>query len=411
MSGLGSEGAAAIAAPEPVPERRRKGLARGPLRILFDERVRRVGLQVAFLVVVVGIVLYLRDNYLNNIEDRRISTSWDYLDQPTEFNIAFSDFRATQPVKDAILVGVKNTFLAAIVGIVLATVLGIVIGVLRLSSNWLVRKAATFYVETLRNIPVLLIILFTNAVVATLPRIQDAFDLGGILMVSNRSSAVASPVIEDNFGVYVALLAVAVLVAAAVAVWRTRVANATGAPHHRMLWAGGIVVVVAVAGYAALGGPITLSRPELAESGRRIVGGAGMGSPYFALVVALGAYTASHIAEIVRGSILSVPKGQTEASTALGLGDLHRLRYVVLPQALRVAIPPTINQHLSLTKNTSLGLAIAYAEITLITQQLIASRSPALQSVVLLMGVYLVFSLSTSVLLNVVNRRFQLVER
>jgi len=411
VSGLGFEGAAAIAAPEPAREPRRRGLARGPLRVLFDERVRRIVLQVVFLVVVVGVILYLRDNYLSNIEDRRISTSWDYLDQPADFNIAFSDFRATQPVKDAILVGIKNTFLAAVVGIVLATVLGVIVGVLRLSSNWLVRKAATFYVETIRNIPVLLIILFTNAVVATLPRIQDAFDIGGLLVVSNRSSAVASPVIEDNFGVYLALLAVAAIAGAAVAVWRTRLANATGTPHHRVLWGGGIVVAVGVVGYVALGGPITLSRPELAESGRRIVGGAGMGSPYFALVVALGVYTASHIAEIVRGSILAVPRGQTEASTALGLGELHRLRYVVLPQALRIAIPPTINQHLSLTKNTSLGLAIAYGELTLITQQLIAHRSPALQSVVLLMGVYLMFSLSTSVVLNVVNRRFQLVER
>jgi general L-amino acid transport system permease protein len=411
VSGLGFEGAAAIAAPEPARERRPRGLARGPLRVLFDERVRRIVLQVVFLLIVVGVVLYLRDNYLSNIEDQNISTSWDYLDQPTEFNIADSDFRATQPVKDAILVGVKNTFLAALVGIVLATVVGVIVGVLRLSSNWLVRKAATLYVETLRNVPVLLIILFTNAVVATLPRIRDAVDVGGLLVVSNRSSAVASPVAGDNLGVYAAVLAVAVVVALAVASWRTRVANATGTPHHRVLWAGGIVVAVAIVGYVVLDDPITLSRPELAQTGRRIVGGATMGSPYFALVVALAAYTASHIAEIVRGSIQAVPRGQTEASTALGLGELHRLRYVVLPQALRIAIPPTINQYLSLTKNTSLGLAIAYAEITLITQQLIATRSPALQSIVVLMLVYLVFSLSTSVLLNVVNRRFQLVER
>jgi general L-amino acid transport system permease protein len=206
------------------------------------------------------------------------------------------------------------------------------------------------------------------------------------------------------------VLGAGLLVAVGLAAWRTRVANATGAPHHRMLWGGGFLLIVAVVGYLLLDGPISWSRPEAEEFG--VSGGAVLDVAYVALTGALGLYHGSHIAEIVRGSIQAVPYGQTEAATAVGLGDFQRMRYVVLPQALRIAVPPTINQCLSLTKNTSLGIAVAYSDVSSLGFRLIgSSRAPAVQMVLVLMAIYLIISLTTSLVLNLVNRRVQLVER
>jgi general L-amino acid transport system permease protein len=191
--------------------------------------------------------------------------------------------------------------------------------------------------------------------------------------------------------------------------WRTRVFVQTGEPHHRVRWSTGFLLLVAVISYFALQGPIELSKPAL--EGRALSGGfSGLGG-YFAMLVALVLYTASHVAEIVRGSILAVPRGQSEAANALALTGFQRLRYVVLPQSMRIAIPPTINQYLNFVKNTSLGIAVGYSEVTLIAFQAIGNGRPAPQMVLLLMGAYLLFSLTISFVVNILNRRLQLVGR
>jgi general L-amino acid transport system permease protein len=377
--------------------------------VVFDLRVLRVLGQLAAIAVLIAVAAYLSDNYQANVRDRNLRTGWGFLDEPTGFNIAFSDFRSGQPVRDALWVGVKNTAVSAVVGILLATVLGVLVGILRLSGSWVARKAATLYVEVLRNVPVLLIILFTATGLQTLPRIDEARSLGSVAAISNRGISVVSPVAGDNLAAYTVLLAVGLAAALAVAAWRTRISDASGAPHHRVLWAGGLFLVVAVVGYVALGGPVTLSRPEV--GGRAIVGGASLNIPYVALTGALGLYHGSHIAEIVRGSIQAVPHGQAEAATAIGLNDFQRLRFVVLPQAFRIAVPPTINQYLSLTKNTSLGIAVAYSDVSALAFRLTGARAPALQMFAIVMAIYVMFSLTTSLLLNVFNRRLQLVER
>jgi general L-amino acid transport system permease protein len=377
--------------------------------VIFNLRVLRVLGQLAAITVLIAVAAYLSDNYQANVRDRNLRMGWGFLDEPTGFNIAFTDFRAGQPVRDALWVGVKNTAVCAVVGIVLSTVLGMLVGVLRLSRSWVARKAATLYVEVLRNVPVLLIILFTAAGLQTLPRIDEARTLDGLAVISNRGISVVSPVAGDNLAAYAVLLGVALAAALAVAAWRTRIADASGAPHHRLLWGGGVLLVVAVVGYFALGGPVTLSLPEV--EGRSIVGGASLNIPYVALTGALALYHGSHIAEIVRGSIQAVPHGQVEAAMAIGLSDFQRLRFVVLPQALRIAVPPTINQYLSLTKNTSLGIAVAYSDVSALAFRLTGARAPALQMFAIVMAIYLMFSLTTSLLLNVLNRRLQLVER
>jgi general L-amino acid transport system permease protein len=376
-----------------------------------DVRVLRAVAQVAALVAVVSLVAFLYDNVRTRQRALGIDSSFDFLDQPAGVNIAYSDFRPGQPVSDALAVGVKNTLLVAVVGMVLTLVLGTLLGVARLSGNWLVRQGAALYVETLRNVPPLLVIIFVNAAVVLnwLPRIEDSIDLGGLLVLNNRELAVASPVDGGDAGVYGLVLLGGGAVALAVARWRTRRSEVTGAPHHRVAWGVAVLVAVAAVGFVGLGGPIDVSLAEAAD--RNVSGGVAMSTGYAALLTGLVLYTSSHVAEIVRGSIQAVPHGQTEAATALGLSDLQRLRYVVLPQAFRIAVPPIINQFLNLTKNTSLGIAVGFSEVTLITRQVIGNGNPAVQAVALLLGIYLVISIVVSVLANLVNRRLQLVER
>lgn len=370
-----------------------------------------VGLQLLAVTAVVALVLYLADNVSTNQRLLGIDSDFSYLDDPAGVLVAFSDFSPGQPVREILLVGLKNTALVALPGIALTLVLGTLLGIARLSPNWLLRKAATLYVETLRNIPPVLVIIFVNAAVVLgfLPTIQESFSLFGLVELNNRRLLVASPVWTDGTAAWLVVIGVGIVAAVVFAVLATRRSLRTGVPHRRVSRGSAIVVGVAAIGYVVLGGPVALSRPVL--DGPSFSGGAAMSTGYFALLAGLVLYTASHIAEIVRGSVQAVAKGQVEAADALGLSTGARLRFVVLPQAFRIAIPPTLNQFLNLTKNTSLGLVVAYSELTLITQQVIGNGSPAVQSTLVLMAVYLCLTLPISALTNVANRRLQLVER
>jgi len=375
-----------------------------------DLRVLRVVAQVTAVVAAILFAVVLLITARGNLSDRGISTSFDFLTGPTNFSIGGrSEWDPGNPIWQVVLVGAYNTLMCVVLGIPLTTILGVIIGVARLSRNFLVRKAAAIYVETLRNIPPLLVILFTFTIVLTLPTIQDAARPFNLLIISNQRVAVPSIIAGENAGFYGIVLLAAVAAAVVVWLWRTRVFNETGTPHHRVVWSLGTLTAIALAGYFALGGPISLSRPELSE--RVITGGFTMLASYMTVTLALTVYTASHVAEIVRGSILAVPKGQTEASFAVGLTNFQRYRFVILPQAARIAIPPTINQYLNFTKNTSLALAVGYAEITFVMVTAIGNANPAPQSIAVLMLVYLTFSLVTSVVMNIVNRRLQLATK
>ena len=375
-----------------------------------DVRVLRVVAQV-MAIAGVGVVAYvLWFNLTNNLRAAGLPTDFDFLTQPLGVDIAGSDLSPGATIWRGLLVGVKNTLALVVVGIPVLTVIGVVVGIARLSTNWLVAKTAGLYVEVLRNIPPLLIIFFAfNAVILRLPVLQESINIGDLVIINNRYLAVVGFTAQPNFGPFLLILAVALLLAAGVWWWRTHRSERTGEPHHRFLWSTAVFVIVATIAFAALGRPIGLSRPEL--DGRALEGGyVGLAS-YFAVLAALVLYTASHVAEIVRGSILAVPKSQTEASNALGLSFLQRLRHVVLPQAMRIALPPLINQYLNFTKNTSLAIAIGYAEVTRITFQTIGNGQPAPQMIAILMALYLVFSLTISLVANLVNHRLQLVTR
>ena len=369
-----------------------------------DVRVLRVVLQLAFLAGVGLLVLFLYFNLTASLRRLGIQTGWGWLDEPSGFAIPDSDFRSSQPISDALIEGAVNTLKVSALGIVLATILGVVVGVARLSTNWLVRKAAAAFVETIRNIPVLVIIIFWYlAVLLRLPPISSAVEWGDLLVLSNRGLVVPKIVGEGDQAVFGVFLVAGLAAAVAAWIWRTRRFDATGEPHHRVLWSGGVVLAVALVGFFAGGMPLAVSLPERGDLGTRE--GFRLAPEYAALLIALVLYTASHIAEIVRGSILAVHRGQGEAADALGLSGFQRLRLVILPQAFRIMIPPLANQFLNLTKNSSLGVAISYYEVTRVTRIAVSQAAPAPQAFAVLMAIYLFFSLTIAAITNLVDRR------
>jgi general L-amino acid transport system permease protein len=360
-------------------------------------------------VAVIGLILYvLWFNLTNNMRRIGIQLGFDFLQQPVGVSVTGSDISAGSTVWRALVVGIKNTFALAVVGLPLLTIIGVLVGVARLSTNWLVSKAATIYVETLRNIPPLLVILFAFFVgVLPLPNIQDPAEILDLVIINNRFIAVTGFTANSGLPIFLWVMLGALFIAALVWRWRTSVFDASGRPHHRLLWSVGVLVGLGVVGFLVIGRPFELSKPVL--DGRALTGGyAGLGG-YFAMLIALVLYTASHVAEIVRGSILAVPKGQTEAANALALSGFQRLRHVILPQAMRIALPPTINQYLNYVKNTSLGIAVGYSEVTLIAFQAVGNGRPAPQMILILMASYLLFALVISAVVNFLNRRLQLV--
>lgn len=364
--------------------------------------------QVVVFFIVLAILLWLWSNYLTNTAASGIPTSFDFLSNPASFDIPGADFSETESVRNAYIVGLLNTIRISVVGIILATILGILIGIGRLSQNWIVRKLSTVYIETIRNIPLLLIMTFTflGLILQVLPRIENAWAPLGWLVISNRGIGV--PWYQDASGLSLFVtFAVGAIGWWLLAKWRQSVADRTGKPSHALLIGGGFFVVVLVLGWTFLGASLTLPMVD----GLQIAGGIRVDPSYFAVLVALVLYTASHIAEITRGSIQAVPKGQGEAGSALALSGYQRMSKIILPQAMRIAIPPLGNQYLNLIKNSSLGAAFSYFELTNVTQITVGNGSPAVPAFTLALAFYIVLSLVTSFFVNIANRRFKLVER
>lgn len=370
-------------------------------------RVLSWAFQLVVFAVVAAIVFWLAGNYRENTEASGIPTSFDFLSNPATFGIPGADFTPTESVRNAYVVGILNTLRVSVVGIVLATILGILIGIGRLSKNWIVNKLSAVYVEVIRNLPLLVIMTFTflGLILQVMPTIQEAWVLSW-LVVSNRGIGV--PWYQDTSGLSLLLvLGVGILGWWLIAKWRQSVSDRTGAPSRAGLIGGGFFVVAVVVGWVVLGAQMTLPSVD----GRQIAGGIRIDPSFFAVLVALVLYTASHIAEIVRGSIQAVPKGQGEAASALALSGFQRMWNVVLPQAMRIAIPPLGNQYLNLIKNSSLGAGFAYFELTNVAQVTVGNGSPAVPAFFLALIFYVIISLGTSALVNVANQRFKLVER
>jgi len=380
-----------------------------------DIRVLRIAGQAAVLLVVGLLLAWMWGNLVTNASRLGLPspTDFSYLDQPIGQSIAGSDLRATQSRLDALIVGVKRTIQIAIIGIFLTTILGVLLGIGRLSRNWLVAKFARFYVELFRNTPPLVVIifiylgLFING--GFLPSTDNPFEIPGLLAMDIRGISVAWPSFTGARSAYLAVLLGGAVLGWSLHRWRNAVQERTGRPSYSWFWGVGAFIAVAAVGWFALGGPVELATPSTGEEGIR--GGAKLTPEYAALLLGLVLYTASHIAEITRASIQAVPRGQDEAASALGLTPGQRLRRVILPQSLRVAIPPMANQYLNLMKNSSLAIAIAYVEATKITTDIVANGAPAFQSFILLAFIYLLISLAIAAVTNFVNWKLSIPGR
>ncbi|MEJ7799262.1 MAG: ABC transporter permease subunit [Ilumatobacter sp.] len=397
-----------------VVKQRRYDKSIGQLAPLWrDSKVIAIVAQVAFAIVIGLILSYLWGNFTARTDAIGLKLSFDFLDQPAGITIADNSLSPASTVSGALTAGFFNTLRIIAIGIPSAVVLGTVVGIARLSSNWLLRKLATGYVEFLRNIPpaVVIVAVWSAVYLTSFPRAADSWEPLGLFVFNNSRFAFPSVEGLDNFATFRWILLVALVAAVAVAWWRTKKFIETGTAHHRVLWGLGTFFGIAIVAFAALGGPAKFSLPTVDDGGRVYDGGIRMQMPYAAVVSALVLYTATHIAEIVRGSIQAVHRGQVEASEALALSKFQQYRFVILPQAMRIAFPPLINQFLNFSKNSSLALLIGFGEITSIITNLAGQSQPAPQLILILMLLYLVISLALSAIGNLANRRLQIVGR
>lgn len=379
---------------------------------LNDPTVRATVYQILVIGAVVALGWYLISNTLDNLSRRAIATGFGFLGREASFGISehLIDYSPRDNYGTALLVGVLNTLKVSIIGVVLATLLGTLVGIARLSSNWLVARLAGVYVETVRNIPPLLQLFFWYALITeSMPPVRQAVNpLPGVFL-SQRGVWFPVPMPDPVWGTMGIALLVGIAAAWGVARWAKARQDRTGQPFPRG-WVGlGLILGLPLIAYVAGGAPTALDMPVL--QGFNFRGGLVLTPEFFAILIGLVVYTAAFIAEVVRGGILAVNWGQTEAARALGLPQGRTLRLVVLPQALRVIVPPLTSQYLNLTKNSSLALAIGYPDLVSIANTAINQTGQAIEGVAIIMGTYLSISLTISLFMNWYNKRIALVER
>jgi general L-amino acid transport system permease protein len=378
-----------------------------------DERVLKVLAQIAFVILVLAIGLWALSNY----RERGLTFTFGFLDEEASFDLAEGiPFSSTDSYARAFLVGVVNTIRVASLGIVLATLLGLVTGIARLSDNWLVSKIASVYIEIVRNTPLLVQLFFLYfAVILKLPQLKvkdeiTALTLPGPTYLSNRGLAMPWPRPAESFGSWWPFLVAALVVAVVLMILRARGMQHTGRPNFNFLW-----VVIAFLAVPAIGWLVVPGNPLIPDvpaiEGLRVRGGTVLSPEFVALTFGLVVYTGAFIAEVVRAGILSVPKGQTEAARAQGFTNGQVLRLIVLPQALRVIIPPLISQYLNLTKNSSLAIGIGFLDLYAVSTTMLNQSGRVVEVFLMIMASYLSMSLTISLIMNVVNRRIQIVER
>jgi general L-amino acid transport system permease protein len=378
-----------------------------------DERVLRVVIQVVSSIVVIGFMVWLFNNLTSAAQQRGLSLGFRFLYDSAGFPIGESliPYDPSRSFAYAFLVGLVNTLQVSILGVFLATVLGVFVGIARLSSNWLVSRMALAFIEFHRNIPLLvLLFLWHSAVFLKLPGVRNSIVWPGPTYINQRGIYMTSPRLAENGDLF--LISVGIGVILAVAAWLAlrHIRVTTGRPTYFGGVAIALLVFFPVMGWFISGGrPLTANVPVL--TGFNFIGGTFLTPEFSALLIGLFTYTAAFIAEVVRAGIQAVQRGQQEAARALGLDYTQLLGLVILPQALRIIIPPLISQYLNLVKNSSLAFFIGYPELFYIGRTTINQAGRALQVFLLIMGVYLVISLITSFVLNIYNRRIQLVER
>jgi general L-amino acid transport system permease protein len=386
---------------------------RGAAALLYDPKVRGIVFQVAAVALVLLVGYIAISNAIANLSERGIASGFDFLDEVAGFDISQSlvPYANTDSYGRAFVVGLLNTMLVAAVGIVIATILGFTIGIMRLSKNWLLRQIAVAYIELLRNIPLLVQLFFWYfAILKQLPGVRDSIPVGlgaqlnirGLYLPEVRFAPEAQPA-----GI---LLIGAIVMVWLIARWAKLRQDRTGERFPAFGVGLALLVGLPLIGLAVNGFPVSVHYPEL--QGFNFVGGINLNPEFLALLLGLSLSTAAFIAEIVRAGILAIGKGQTEASYALGLRPKLALRLVIIPQALRVIVPPLTNQYLNLTKNSSLAVAIGYPDLVSVFAGTVLNQTgQAVEIILITMGVYLTLSILTSIFMNWFNRRIALVER
>lgn len=386
----------------------------GKASLLYDPKIRGYAYQFLLLAVVGFLIWSAASNAIENLRAQKIASGFGFWHNASGFDVnqkLIPYDASTGTYGRAFWVGLLNTLLVASIGIVLSTFLGFFVGVARLSSNWIVSKIAMIYVEVIRNVPLLLQLFFWyNAVLKPLPNPRQSIVLPAGFLLNNRGLYVPDPQLGPGGSLIIWALLIGVVATLVFRSWARKQQAATGKQYPIGLVALGLIIVLPMLVYFVTGRPVTFIYPELA--GFNLRGGIQIFPEFVALLIGLTTYTAGFIAEVVRAGILAVSKGQTEASHALGLRPGPTLKLVVIPQAMRVIIPPLTSNYLNLTKNSSLAVAIGYPDLVQVfTGTVLNQTGQAVEVVAITMAVYLTISLVTSLFMNIYNKRMALVER
>jgi general L-amino acid transport system permease protein len=377
------------------------------MRVLRDERFLKALGQAVFTIAVAVFAAWCLSNY----RDREMDFSFTFLREEASFDLAEGmSFSPVDPYWKAFVVGVLNTLKVAVAGIILATILGTITGVARLSTNWLLRNIAGVYIEIIRNTPVLVQLFFLYfAVILKLPSLEERIVLPGPIFISIRGLNLTWPRPTESFAYWLPFLIGAVVLAVGIYAWRVLLERRTLRPVSRLPWTFIALAVPLVGWFLVPGNPLYPDRPVL--EGLRVVGGTTLSPEFAAILIGLVIYTAAFIAEVVRAGIMAVPHGQTEAARAQGFTEMQILQLIVLPQAIRIIIPPLISQYLNLTKNSSLAIAIGFLDLYAVSNTMLFQSGRVVEVFLMIMAAYLSMSLTISLLMNYANRRLALVER
>jgi general L-amino acid transport system permease protein len=378
-----------------------------------DERVLKAVAQVISSLIVFGILYWAIVNFLEITQQRGMPLTYKFLDEAAGFPIkeSFIPYDSTMTFGRAVLVGLTNTLMVSAWGILFATILGFVIGLMRLSTNWLISRIALAYIEFHRNIPLLvLLFLWYFGVFTRLPAVKESITLPGPIYINQRGFYLTWPHLTETGTIFAVSLLAGILLAIIAFIVLRRIREVKGKETHFGLVSLAVLILLPLIGWFASGGePLQFDVPFL--QGFNFQGGLRLTTEFSALLIGLAMYTAAFIAEVFRAGILAVQKGQIEAARAVGLRYPQVLMLIIIPQALRVIIPPMISQYLNLTKNSSLALLIGYQELFAIGKVAINQAGRAVPVFILVMGTYLAISLLTSLILNIYNKRVQFIER
>ncbi len=382
-----------------------------------DEKTLRMLSQLLFSAVLGLFIFWIVSNVNANYQRLGLRFSFGFLDDAANFDISEGiSFSPSDSYGRAFFTGAVNTLRVSAVGIVLATFLGFLGGIARLSGNWLLSKIAGTCIEVIRNTPLLVqLFIWYFAVMAKLPGIEDPLLLPGPLYMSNRGIAGPWLSATNTFGAWMIFFIPALMIFALMHQKRRKSVRETGRPLFNILWSlAAAAAIPAAAWFFFPESPLKTDLPVLTKTATgifRVEGGFTFTTMYMALLAGLVVYSGAYIAEVVRGGILAVPRGQTEAARAQGFTGAQVLRLIVIPQALRVIIPPLINQYLNLVKNSSLAIAIGFADLYAVSQTMLNQSGRTVEVFLLIMGSYLVMSLLISLVMNIINKRMQIVER